>query len=175
MRRELIDRHRMRVALGLVARHGVVDWSPVNVAWSAAEHRSVSLNALLIPWAVMGSLVYPASQTRAQPGPYGLRKTLDRASVEAIHPGGCSDTFGEGRSQVERLEEVAFDVVLVRRVLGVRPAKDHQGEAVVGPKPGPPTVGPDGDLEAVHRQIGEVAVVPRLQDRPCRISPKLQY
>jgi hypothetical protein len=41
---------------------------------SAFATDSASRNASLMPWAVMGSLLYAASPTRTQPLPYGLRR-----------------------------------------------------------------------------------------------------
>jgi hypothetical protein len=52
----------------------------VNVWSNAVAHSSASRKASVMPWAVIGSLLYPASPTSAQPGPYGLRKNLATAA-----------------------------------------------------------------------------------------------
>ncbi len=45
------------------------DLSPENESCNAVAQSSASRNASLMPWAVMKSLLYPASPTSAQPGP----------------------------------------------------------------------------------------------------------
>ena len=46
-----------------------------------------------MPWAVIGSFVYPASPTRAQPGPKGFRKAFGTAAAgEPVLPGGRART-----------------------------------------------------------------------------------
>ena len=72
---ELEHRQHVRVARRLVFAHRVVERRCPENDWSiASAHSSASRNASVMPWAVMKSLLYPASPTSAQPGPYGLRK-----------------------------------------------------------------------------------------------------
>ena len=83
---------------------------------------------------------------------------MNRSSRVALaHP------FGELWGQFEGLEVVGFDVGLVRGRLGVGPADDEQGQAVVGGHRGPTPIGADHDLEPVDGQIAPVGVVAPLE------------
>ncbi len=124
------------------------------------------MNASRIPCAVIGSLLYPASPTRAQPGPNGLRKKLgtdppwNRSSRSA-----ATNPPGELGRKLQGLEVVRLGIGLVRRGLRVRPADDEHRQTVVRRDGGPTSVGPDEDLEAIDRQPAPVRVVAPLQHR----------
>ena len=63
----------------------------------------------MMPCAVIGSLLYPASPTSTQPGPYGLRKKFGTAPpVNRSARVGRAYPLGELGDELERLEEVGL-------------------------------------------------------------------
>ena len=73
---------------------------------------------------------------------------------------------GKVRHQLERREEVALDVLPVRRQLRPRPAADDHRQVVVRGPGCEPSVGAKVDLVApVHRQTAHVGVVADLKRR----------
>ena len=167
--RELVHRQRVLVAGALVVAHRVVEGA--RAAEGLVERRRAALGvAEGVLDALRGDRVLrvarvaherPAGAVRLAEEVRRRRADEPRLALRAAH------ALGEGRRELERLQEVPLDVLLVRLELGVRPSADDERQAVVGRRRRESAVRTDVGLEApVHRQAAPVRVVGREERRP---------
>ncbi len=158
---ELVDAHDLGVPGLLVGGHGHLERAAAVEA--LVEGRGAQLGVAEGVGDALGRDRVPgvagvAHQRPARPeGP--AEEVGDSPAVEPLLPSRRPAPARELRRLLQRREEVAFDVGLVRRGLGLGPADDDHGQPVVGRRRPPSPVRPGDGLEAAGRHPAEVGVV----------------